>query len=510
MKNNKWNYWPGEESVGKNKKKPSKSKMPKTKKTDSRKEKSGNKGKWIGAVCGICLLAAATAYTVYGMRYQDTFIPGVTINSIDAMGLTVEEVEKRIADKVENYTLSIEFREEKSESIEGSSFDYRYVSDGSAKKLMQGQNWMLWGLGYFQKASHTVGEGISYDEKKLDKILSALPELAEDNQLSPEDAKIVYENNEFVVKKEVAGSLLKKDVFKNGVFEAVNQSLTKVNAEELQAYETPAVLDTDETLNANKDFLNANAKASITYTLMDGSSKVLDGNTFMTWMEVGEDGKYVKNEEAFNAHLTDYVAQLSSDYNTKKNGLTFTDISGNPRTVKGGNYLWIIDKDGEIEQLKADIAAGAVTSRNPVYASEGSATGNGGIGNTYIECDLGNQTVYYIKDGAVVWQSNCVSGRMTSADRKTPEGIYRIYAMQKNRVLRGEPREDGTYSYESPVSYWMPFYRGYGLHDATWRSKFGGTIYKYSGSHGCVNLPLSSAKDLFSQVSVGTIVVVYY
>jgi hypothetical protein len=55
----------------------------------------------------------------------------------------------------------------------------------------------------------------------------------------------------------------------------------------------------------------------------------------------------------------------------------------------------------------------------------------------------------------------------------------------------------------------MPFKGGYGLHDATWRSSFGGTIYYYSGSHGCVNLPKSAAKTIYNNVSVGTKVILY-
>ena len=50
---------------------------------------------------------------------------------------------------------------------------------------------------------------------------------------------------------------------------------------------------------------------------------------------------------------------------------------------------------------------------------------------------------------------------------------------------------------------------GYGLHDATWRSSFGGDIYKYSGSHGCVNLPPSKAGELYDLISVGTIVIIH-
>ena len=57
--------------------------------------------------------------------------------------------------------------------------------------------------------------------------------------------------------------------------------------------------------------------------------------------------------------------------------------------------------------------------------------------------------------------------------------------------------------YASPVDYWMPFNGGEGLHDASWRSNFGGDIYHNSGSHGCVNLPVDVADDVYDMLSVG-------
>jgi len=55
----------------------------------------------------------------------------------------------------------------------------------------------------------------------------------------------------------------------------------------------------------------------------------------------------------------------------------------------------------------------------------------------------------------------------------------------------------------------MPYNGGEGLHDATWRTEFGKDIYKTNGSHGCVNLPLDIAKEIYDIVKVGTIVEVY-
>ena len=129
-------------------------------------------------------------------------------------------------------------------------------------------------------------------------------------------------------------------------------------------------------------------------------------------------------------------------------------------------------------------------------------------GSTYAEVDLTNQTVYVIQDGNVVFSSPCVSGRMTKG-RMTPEGYYDVKLKQTNKVLVGY-KPDGSVDYRSPVSYWMPVNGGIGFHDATWRGSFGGSIYVYSGSHGCINLPFAKAREMYDLVYKGMPVICYY
>ena len=122
--------------------------------------------------------------------------------------------------------------------------------------------------------------------------------------------------------------------------------------------------------------------------------------------------------------------------------------------------------------------------------------------NTYIDVDLTNQNVRYILNGETVWESPCVSGD-TSKGRSTPTGVFAVYGHVAGTYLTGP-------TWHNWVDYWMPFSRGgCGLHDATWRRKFGGTIYKTNGSHGCVNLPHDKAEELFNMISIGTVVVVH-
>ena len=55
----------------------------------------------------------------------------------------------------------------------------------------------------------------------------------------------------------------------------------------------------------------------------------------------------------------------------------------------------------------------------------------------------------------------------------------------------------------------MPFNGGIGLHDATWRSQFGGNIYVSNGSHGCVNLPYKVAEIIFNNIDGNMPIVCY-
>ena len=89
--------------------------------------------------------------------------------------------------------------------------------------------------------------------------------------------------------------------------------------------------------------------------------------------------------------------------------------------------------------------------------------------------------------------------------RSTPAGVYTILERMQNKVLRGNLRPDGTREYETPVKYWMRVtYSGVGFHDATWQSSFGGNVYTYRGSHGCINMSYSDAGKLYELIQVGS------
>ena len=204
------------------------------------------------------------------------------------------------------------------------------------------------------------------------------------------------------------------------------------------------------------------------------------------------------------------MAQLAADHDTVGTERQFETTSGRIVYVYGSAYGWKIDQDKEAAQLMQEIQSGTQTTREPVYSMRANAHGINDLGDTYIEVDLTEQYMWYYQNGNIIFQSEIVSGLPGDSDRKTPPGIFTLNSKSSPSVLRGEMTANGTYSYEQPVTYWMPFNGGIGFHDADWQTAFGGSRYQSYGSHGCVNMPVDQAGALFNMLSAGTPVVLHY
>ena len=170
--------------------------------------------------------------------------------------------------------------------------------------------------------------------------------------------------------------------------------------------------------------------------------------------------------------------------------------------MEGGTYGNKIDREAEKEYLKQAFRDRATEVREPVYLQKGWEEGKDDIGDTYIEVDMTGQMMYYYQDGRLEVETPIVTGN-TGRRMGTPEGVNFVYGKARNRVLTGP-------GYASHVNFWMPVKGNIGIHDAAWRSEYGGEIYKTGGSHGCINTPYEAMSKLYDMAEVGTPVVMFY
>ena len=463
-----------------------------------------------GMIAAMVLVAAGCAYAGVSYYYTNHFFEGTTINGINSSNKTAYEVEQEIASKMADYSIEIKARDQEAQTITGSDIDYRYISSGEILNLLKEQKPYEWVKGFFEKTTYTAKEETAFDKTKLENEVKSLNCAQKENQVAPENAYVSFNNSEFTIVPETAGSELKVKEAYQMISEAISSDDAEVDlGSNPDAYVTADITSDSADLQATVDAYNNFAKASITYTFGD-ETVTLDGNTIKDWLQFDEKGQLIQDDASFKQHIVDYVAQLAAAHDTVGTERQFQTTSGRTVSVYGSAYGWKIDQDGEVAQLTQEIQSGTQTTREPVYSMRANSYGVNDLGNTYIEVDLTEQYMWYYRDGNVIFESDIVSGLASDPERKTPPGIFTLYYKKSPDVLRGTKKADGTYSYEQPVTYWMPFNGGIGFHDADWQPYFGGDRYLTGGSHGCINMPPDKAGELYNIIQYNVPIICFY
>jgi hypothetical protein len=107
--------------------------------------------------------------------------------------------------------------------------------------------------------------------------------------------------------------------------------------------------------------------------------------------------------------------------------------------------------------------------------------------NVSVKLSTGAQRVYVMEGSRVLLASPCSVGTPSAP---TPHGRYTIYSKTFQRRRISQPGAG------YPMTYWMEFKTAYGMH---W-----GFVKPYPCTHGCVRLPIKTAKKMFSVVRTGT------
>ena len=457
----------------------------------------------IAAVCGgVVVLVGAVGGGLYwheSLKYKTCFLPGTIVDGMDVTGKTAAEVEDAIMEQLKGYKLTINGREDLSESITGEEVGLYAEFDDTLAKAIAAQKPMEWGKYRFGKSVNEVNTDalIRYNDEMLGEAVDSLSCMDKEIMREPQDAKLSdYTSGGYTIIKEDEGTELLEDKVKEAVAAAVMSLAESVDLEEQGCYVSPSITSEDEALKTACETMNKYVGARITYQFGD-KSETLSGDEIHNWLTVN--GTSVRINEG---KATEYVKKLAASYDTAYKAKSLKTSYGKTVSITGGSYGYKINQAKEAATLVSLIKNGEQTSREPEYSQKGASRTGNDYGNTYVEINLTAQHLYFYVKGKLVVQSDFVSGNAAKG-WSTPAGAYSITYKQRNATLKGQ-------GYATPVSYWMPFNGGIGLHDANWRKTFGGTIYKTNGSHGCVNLPPAVAKTIYENISAGDPVLCYH
>lgn len=454
----------------------------------------------LGSIFGVLVVV----YLGFAFFFSSHFMFFTTINGTDVTLKSVSQVEEYMRQQVADYTLTLEESDGDTEEISGSDISLEYVPGDELEKLVKGQKNFLWLKALWDHPELEAKVGVKYDEDALARQIEGLACMDPENQVKSVNAHPEFKETQFEIVPEVVGTQINTEVFNEAIRTSIDGFQHTMDLSETGSYIQPAfVEDSPEVIEANKE-MNEYLKAKITYDF-DPETEVVDASVISQWVKVND-----KMEGTFDKKaVKKYIGELADKYDTKGKSRKFTTATGNTVTVEGGAYGWKINQDEEYKALTENIKKGETVTREPKYSSRAASHGAIDIGNTYAEVDLTNQRAYFIKNGKVVLDSPVVTGNPNKGNA-TPQGTDSLTYKTRNAVLRGDRLPDGSYSYESPVKYWMPFNGGIGFHDASWQSAFGGTRYKTHGSHGCINMPTDQAAKMYELISDGTPVVVHY
>lgn len=317
------------------------------------------------------------------------------------------------------------------------------------------------------------------------------------------DACAAYEDGSFVVVEEVPGTRLDTAA----VQQALEQTISGVNLTaanpvsvgfeltEHSCYLLPEKTVENTVFDFEEELENAIKDLSVTVQLQD-KQEVLESDQLADVLSVTQQGKVEVDEKA----LEEIVAGWHETYRYDGVPYLFTAQVGG---VKPIDFLTV---DYELDQQATkELLIETLLSLQPAQMDAQWYCWRKGeaftIEENYVEVDIPNQKMTYVKDGEVLVCTDVVTG--ASWGFPTPPGLYKVENKDTDCWLEGP-------DYRVFVDYWIGFVGyEYGIHDADWRTKFGGENYIKNGSHGCVNTPKEATATIFDNIEVGVPVLVY-
>lgn len=444
----------------------------------------------------LSLIIIILIYVLGSFYFKSHFFFRTSVDGIDISCKTMDEAKKEIYDTVKDFKLKINGRNELTDEIISDDINLEYEGSKKIDEIKKQQNSIWWVSSLIDSEAYENIKLFSYDELMLENKIKTLKFINDIDVIEPKNPQFQYTDGKYVILKEVEGNKINYNKFVDTIKKGVETGKKEIDLDSYGCYEKPAYTKDSQEVKDAKDIMDKYVSSKIAYTF-DEHIETVDGSTINKWIYVDGDMKpYIKEDD-----VKEYIDSLSEKYNTVGKERKFQSSIGKTVVVKGGYYGWKIDSKNEIRSLIDNIQHGQTILKEPLYSQKGMSRSDDDIGDTYVEVNISRQHIWFYKEGKLIVQGDVVTGCL-SKNTPTFLGVYSLNYKQKDATLKGA-------GYSSHVSYWMPFNGNIGLHDASWRSSFGGNIYKTNGTHGCINMPKYVAKKIYENIDAGTPIICY-
>lgn len=456
-------------------------------------------------------LLIVMVYWLGFIYYKNRFTANTFVNGQDVGGKTFAEAERMFAHSEVPSSIQVKTPTDNTVDLSLSNIGYKYSYSEELEKIYNDIDRKSWFSFLLTRTDYNFSDVASYN---YDALMSEIEDAdwgSEENQ----NAQIKSGDDGYYVIPEVQGDVFDMDTLKSSIAHQLDNAVYTVDWADTEAYIPPETVkgDYDAKIETLNKFWNMEINYDFNYT-----KEKLTGKKLAKMVKVKRDGTWTIDEDK----CMEYIEELADKYDTYNKPRKFKATKLGKITVppsSDAKYGWWLDQKACCKQLIGIIKKGENRKKVvPVYYKDGNFefTGvpearseNDDIGKTYLEVDLTNQMWWYYKDGKKKKEGYVVSGQTTSAARTTLPGVYKLW--QKDTNYRMKDRNADGEQWDTTCNYWNRIaIVGIGMHDSTWRYGFGGTIYQYDGSHGCINMSYYDAQYVYENVPLGTPVVMYY
>lgn len=427
-----------------------------------------------------------------GLNSKQKFQYKTTINGVECSLLNVTDAMRKLEKNINNSEITLLFADNKKYTCIGTFFEAK-VDKSELENILHKQN-------EEENREYYVENLYSVNEDKLKDYLSSLAVFNENNIRKAQNAYLEFdENNLLTIKPEVYGNEVDLEKACNYMIEQLKKGETTIDFTAI-TNSKPKILANDEKLIKEKDYINSILSTTITYKLSNGEKLTLDASTMKKWIKKNDDGYY---DIDIDNNVEAFVEELNEKASYRLTSTKFRATGKGVISIPFGRKVYAsINTEKEISRIKEALGTKKVIEYEPTYNPIPNYLNIG----TYVEIDLSRQKVWMYVNGRKIVETSCVTGSV-SGGYATPPGIFYLTYKTTDTYLEGY-NGDGS-KYKSHVNFWMPFNGGIGLHDALWRSNFGGNIYMTNGSHGCVNLPYPAAKTIYNNINTSVPIILY-
>jgi len=309
------------------------------------------------------------------------------------------------------------------------------------------------------------------------------------------NATFIYKDNGFQLEEEFQGLEVDTALLRVRMKKLIQQKGTSIDLTKADLYLKPKYTKDSEELKIAKRALESCLSSNVSFNY-ENKSYAIDRRTFGPWLSL--DAALKVMVDYISAQT--YLQKIASDIERPLSEVLEEFAKLDPADTTNQEQFYRMNIPSEVDELIRLISTGKSGKKQIVLVKRGLPKGIKEGLTDFVEVSISQQKLWLFKGGSLVLETDVVTGN-EKLDRNTPIGDYKILVKVRNKTLKGP-------GYASFVSYWMPFYKGYGLHDATWRRRFGASIYQNGGSHGCVNIPPKMAPIVYDNVVVGMPVLV--